>query len=104
MMSDIRPNSGESVEVPVGEWVDVPAGMVAAPGTYVDGSGVLRSSSNHAIAVWHNRKRGRPPCDFRVIRPDQITYVGGAPWCPRCAEYNRISEVLKNQDKVRNQL
>ena len=76
----------ESFDVPVGEWVDVPKDFVAAPDTYVDAHGVLRSSVNHAIAVWHNRKRGFEPCSYRVTKPDQIAYdpATGAPWCPKC--------------------
>lgn len=88
----------KSENVPMGVWVDVPAGMVIAPNTHTDNQGTLRDSTNDSIVVWHNGKKGRPPCDFKVKTPDQIVYVdegnGPAPWCPRCAEYNRISAAL----------
>lgn len=90
-------------EIPVGEWIDVPKGMIAAPNTYVDGHGVLRHSGNHAIAVWHNRIRGNPPCEVRVTRPDEICYdSNGAPWCPKCYMDNiakaKIKEVFGSGD------
>lgn len=73
------------IEVPVGEWFDVPTGLTAVPDTYHDARGVLRSSANHAIAVWHNGSKGKPPCDYRVIDEAQIRYAdNGAPWCPKC--------------------
>ena len=83
----------KSVNAPVDQWLDVPKGMVAAPGTYVDDHGVLRSEGDHSCVVWHlgrNKKtglslcrRGEPP----KVQPEEIIYdVNGAPWCPQCYE------------------
>ena len=70
----------KSVEAPVGEWADVPKGMIAAPGTYVDAEGYLRCSSNGAYAVWHNKS-----CPIRKVEKEQIVHdTNGAPWCPDC--------------------
>jgi hypothetical protein len=92
----------EDISVPQGEWFDVPKGFVMAPGTYTDSQGVLRDSTNDSIVVWHNGFKGLPPCHFKVMRPAQIVYVnegnGAAPWCPRCAEYNRIKKALAADD------
>lgn len=80
--SHLQPsNRNRHIEAPTGRWIDVPDGMVAAPGTYVDDHGVLRSVSDDSCVVWH-----RPGCTVRGIRPDEIIYnANGAPWCPRCA-------------------
>mgnify|MGYP003514018779 CR=1 FL=1 len=44
-----RASGGGSVNLPVGEWVDVPEGMVAAPDTYVDSCGArLREKRDSA--------------------------------------------------------
>lgn len=87
----------ENEDIPVGEWVDVPKGMTIAPDTYVDAHGVLRSSVNHAIAVWHNRTRGNPPCGYRVTKSSEIVYDPdtGAPWCPVCFEVNKKKAALR---------
>lgn len=81
--SHLRPSDrNRHIEAPEGHWVDVPIGMVAAAGTYVDSSGVLRSVSDDSCVVWH--KRG---CERRGIQPDEIIYNdNGAPWCPSCVE------------------
>ena len=99
MTEDQRP---QDVSVPVGEWFDVPKGLVVAPETYTDRHGVLRSSVNHAIAVWHNGRRGVPPCEFRVMTVDEIEYdpVTGAPWCPVCHAAN---ESRKRIETIFNQ-
>jgi hypothetical protein len=83
----------KSVNVPVDEWTDVPKGMVAAPGTYVDDKGVLRSEGDNSCVVWHMGRdkktgltmcrRGEPP----KVQAEEIIYdVNGAPWCPECYE------------------
>ena len=75
-----RASGGGSVNLPVGEWVDVPEGMVAAPDTYVDSCGVLRSSGDGSCVVWH-----RPGCERKGIQPTEIIYdIAKAPWCPNC--------------------
>ena len=82
-----------SVNVPAGEWVDVPAGMVAAVGTYVDDAGVLRSSGDHSVVAWHlgrNFKTNTTLCrrgEPARLKPEELIYdVNGAPWCPECYE------------------
>lgn len=91
----IRPSSvDETVNVPEGEWVDVPKGMVAAPGTYVDSFGVLRSSGDGSCVVWHNRG-----CQKRGIQPHEIIYgENKAPWCPKCWEENEPKRQKKAQE------
>lgn len=81
-----------SVNVPVGQWVDVPDGMTAAPGTFVGRDGYLRMVENGAPAVWHLPDRfyeriGKPSCRLRINDDniDLIVFaVNGAPWCPDC--------------------
>lgn len=78
----IKPtNLGKSVQAPEGSWVDVPKGMIAAPGTYVDEEGYLRHSSNDAYAVWH-----RGGCPIIHVGKEEIVFdiMTGAPWCPVC--------------------
>jgi hypothetical protein len=75
------------VEAPAGKWVDVPKGMVAAPGTYIDADGVMRAVGTNACVVWHNgpwRRDGK--CTKGRIVPEEIIYdpVTNAPWCPVC--------------------
>ena len=70
----------KSVNAPEGQWVDVPKGMIAAPGTYVDEEGYLRCVSNGAYAAWHNKE-----CPIRHLDKEQIVHdTNGAPWCPDC--------------------
>jgi len=85
-----------SVNPPVGEWVDVPKGMVAAPDTYVDDSGVLRSCGDDSCVVWH-----RPGCQIRGIQAENICYdVAGAPWCPTCYEsFEPEREALRQEQQ-----
>lgn len=87
----LRPkNAKASVNLPGGKWIDLPKGMVAAPGTYVDDNGVLRDSKDNSCVVWHNIKRnekgGKIHCQRRGIQPEEIVYDPdtGAPWCPEC--------------------
>jgi hypothetical protein len=91
----IRPaREDKSVNVPVGVQVEVPAGMVAAPNTYVDAAGVLRSKGDGSCVVWHNSG-----CQRRGIRPNEIEYTdNGAPWCPDCWRAN-ILAALNKQDE-----
>jgi hypothetical protein len=70
-------------EVPVGQWVDVPKGMVAAPDTYIDDKGVMRSSGDNSVVCWH---WGPKHCERKGIQPNELIYdeATGAPWCPEC--------------------
>jgi len=71
-----------SENVPEG-WTHVRKGMVAAPDTYVDDLGVLRSSGDGSCVVWH--KRG---CAKRGIQPSEIVYGdNGVPYCPVCIQW-----------------
>lgn len=98
--------SDNPIEVPVGEWFDIPKGLTAVPDTYHDSHGVLRSSTNFAIAVWHNGKKGVPPCAYRVTKPSEIRYAeNGAPWCPVCFEANEQKAAIRElfgptQDRI----
>lgn len=78
-------------DVPVGEWVNVPTGMMAAPDTYVDGEGVLRSSGDDSCVVWHNTG-----CEKRGIHASEIVYdpETQAPWCPKCWQFKEIQNLL----------
>lgn len=80
-----------NVTVPVGEWIDVPAGMLAVPNTYVDDAGVLRSAGDHSCVVWHNHG-----CEVRGIHASEIVYdpETHAPWCPKCWETKRIQNLF----------
>lgn len=97
-------NRKGSQNAPAGKWVDVPRGMVVAPGTYVDEAGVLRSVSDDSCVVWHDVwyedvppnplisgsvwSRLRRSCNRTGIRPSEIVYdpETGAPWCDKCWE------------------
>ena len=91
-------NSG-SVNVPVGEWVDVPTGMVAAPDTYVDKHGVLRSCGDDSCVVWHV-----PGCPEKGIQAEDIIYdVANAPWCPKCyMSFEAKREAEREKQKQQN--
>lgn len=79
-MGSMTKNS--SVNVKVGEWVDVPKNMIPAIGTYVDTEGVLRDSKDHSCVVWHLKG-----CERTGVQPSEIVYDDrGAPWCPQCAK------------------
>ena len=109
----VRPtNKNGSSEAPAGKWVDVPKGMIAVPGTYVDDHGVLRSVKDDSCVVWHkvwteengeNSKNYRKVhCQRRGIHPSEIVYdpATGAPWCPECWE-RREGEKEENNSKVK---
>ena len=83
---------GNNISVPIGEWVEVPKGMIVAPNTYVDAHGVMRSSVDHSCVVWHNKG-----CERRGIHASEIVYdpATSAPWCPTCWEKNRIAKVFR---------
>jgi hypothetical protein len=83
-----EPRETSNFDVPVGEWVDVPAGMLAVPNTYVDDSGVLRDIGDHSCVVWHLKG-----CDKRGIHASEIVYdpETNAPWCPGCWEKKKIT-------------
>lgn len=80
----------KSVNAPANRWVDVPKGMVAAPDTFVDSEGVLRSAGDSSCVVWHNGGGGCGPSGnkgdyLKGIEPVDIIYDDkGAPWCPKC--------------------
>lgn len=100
----IRPkNTKASVNLPSGEWVDVPKGMVAAPGTYVDDHGVLRAQSDDSCVTWHQIRRddngNKIHCQRRGIKPEEIVYdpATGAPWCPECWPIHNEIESLNDQ-------
>lgn len=85
----------KSVNAPANTWTDVPQGMVAAPGTYVDSEGVLRLEQGDSCVVWHNGNANCGPTGQRgdykkVIQPREIIYdpATGAPWCPMCFARN----------------
>jgi hypothetical protein len=82
-------------DVPVGEWIDVPKGMLAAPDTYVDRDGVLRDSRDHSCVVWHIKG-----CAKRSIHPSEIVYDPDtkAPWCPKCWP---TREKLNTMEKIK---
>ena len=84
-----------SHEVPVGEWVTVPAGMIVAPDTYVDAEGVLRAAHDDSCVVWHNKG-----CEKRGIHASEIVYdpETNAPWCPNCWEKKRIESLFKSDN------
>ena len=92
-------NEGSGVTVPLGEWVDVPAGMLAAPNTGVDAHGVLRVVRDGKLAemaVWHWRKKGENPCERKGFTPTTVTYLpNGAPWCGSCLDAKIAYEVEK---------
>lgn len=87
-----------SVNAPAGQWVDVPQGMVAAPGTYVDDKGVLRAESDDSCVVWHV-----PGCEVKGIQPEQIIYdVAGAPWCEKCyMSFEAKREAVAEKERLR---
>jgi hypothetical protein len=74
-----------SHNVESGEWIDVPQGMMVAPGTYVDSAGTLRSCVDDSCVVWHNKG-----CERKGIHPDEIVYdpATNAPWCDLCWRAN----------------
>lgn len=85
-----------SVEVPVNLFVDVPKGMVLAPGAVVDDDGILRREETGELAIWHHRCKagGHGPCKrytdpTKFVQPEEVMYVSGAPWCPDCVEKMR---------------
>lgn len=93
----LRPSEiNRSVEAPTGDWVDVPRGMLAAPGTYIDDHGIMRDSSDGSVVVWH-----RTGCNRRGIQPHEITYDGaGAPWCPDCINSEIVRVDFENGEIV----
>lgn len=92
-------NPERSIQAPDGVWVDVPKGMVIAPGTEVDPDGVLRLETGE-LAVWHHRCKFHPLCERvtdreKFVTLEEIVYLipegvdesgerKGAPWCPDC--------------------
>lgn len=92
-------NIDASVDAPEGVWVDVPKGMVIAPGTEVDKDGVLRLETGE-LAIWHHRCKFHPLCDRvrdkeKFVKLEEVVYLipegvdesgerKGAPWCPDC--------------------
>lgn len=94
-----------SIDVPIGEWVNVPKGMSVIEGCYVDSHGILRFAKNNAPAVWHHSsacKNHQPPCSRRINDVSEITYDdNNAPWCPDCigwAGEDRFINALKEMD------
>lgn len=84
-------SESNNIEVPVGEWIDVPLGMIAAPDTYVDDKGVLRSAGDDSCVVWHYKG-----CLKTGIHASEIVYAEdtGAPWCPSCWQKKQLMEVF----------
>lgn len=82
----VRPAMTEvTVEAPGGVWVDVPKGMIVAPGTYVDEHGVMRSNSDDSVVAWH-----RLGCQRRGLKPEElIKDSNNAPWCPECFHWDK---------------
>lgn len=91
-----------SVDVPAGRFTDVPRGMTAVPGCYVDNEGVLRFQLNNAPAVWHHPsgcKYHQPPCKRRITNPADIFYDdNNAPWCPDCVGWGLEDVEFKEAD------
>lgn len=87
---------GNNIEVPVGEWIDVPAGMLAVPNTYVDDKGVLRSVGDNSCVVWHYKG-----CEKKGIHDSEIVYDPdtNAPWCPTCWQNKKFTEVFGSTPK-----
>lgn len=86
----------ENIEVPVGEWVDVPPGMIAVTDCYVDPAGTLRYTRDGSMAVWHWRRKDEMPCNLIGFTPKDVVYLkNGAPWCPECLERKQNWEVEK---------
>lgn len=78
------------IQVPAGEWVDVPRTHVMAPGTYIDDEGVLRASSDGSVAAWHTKG-----CYRKGLQPSDLIYRNGAPWCPDCSKNLDDREKMK---------
>lgn len=76
-------------QVDVAKWTDVPKGMLLAPDTYVDISGVLRSNKDDSCVVWHFKD-----CYRTGIHESEIVYdpVNNAPWCPKCWDKKRLKD------------
>lgn len=89
-------SEANNIEVPVGEWVDIPAGMIPAVDTYVDSAGVLRSVGDDSCVVWHYKG-----CTKRGIHASEIVYAEdtNAPWCPTCWQKKRVTEVFSSGTK-----
>ena len=88
------------VEAPVGEWVDVPKGMVAAPNTYIDDAGVLRSTGDNSVVAWHNAGTKYGKCPVKGLKPEDLKYdANGAPWCPKCYA---VHAEEREKDRLRN--
>lgn len=96
----------ESVDVPTGAWVDVPKGMTAVPGCYIDPNGIMRFKENNAPAVWHHPsgcKYHQPPCRRRITNPADIVYDdNNAPWCPDCIGWGAQDLQYKMRDASAN--
>lgn len=93
MSESSPPQETSNFDVPVGEWVNVPAGMLAVQNTYVDDHGVLRSTTDHSCVVWHLKG-----CEKRGIHASEIVYDSetNAPWCPSCWEKRRITSLFSD--------
>lgn len=99
----VRPlRDDRSIDAPEGVWVDVPRGMVAAEGTYVDENGVLRMVGSGNLAIWHHRCKAvhTVSCDWTTDDPSELntTYAPGAPWCPICVDKMKLDEIRKEQE------
>lgn len=77
----------ENVET--GKWTDIPQGMIVAHDTYVDPRGILRSSKDHSVVVWHFKN-----CNEVGIKVEEIVYDPhtNAPWCPQCWQKKRLQD------------
>lgn len=76
-------------QVDTNKWIDVPKGMILAPDTYVDISGVLRSRVDDSCVVWHYKG-----CVKTGIHESEIVYdeKTNAPWCPICWQRKVLKE------------
>lgn len=69
-------------EIPIGEWVEIPKGMMVAPDTreYPGYPGVLQSIKDNSVVCWHVKN-----CEVKGLHPKDIRFdQWGAPWCPHC--------------------
>lgn len=84
MAKDVRHKNIET-----GKWQHVTKGNLVADGTYVDISGVLRSSVDDSCVVWHYKNCQKTGIESSEIIHDEKT---NAPWCPSCWNKKRLKE------------
>ena len=85
------------INAPTGQWIQVRKGQIAAPDTYYDEDGVLRSIVDHSVVVWHWRSRaGR--CLRKGLTPEERVQdpASGAWWCPDC--YPKQLQAKKDEE------